>query len=150
MSTDPNIRLAATVHFVRELGFTLSLDLDGGLIVKYPPTVSVEAMNELLEKCAPHLAHQIKVEANRERRQFVGGPLNGQRHGEYGGWQRHIVWHLGRGRWAAYYMCVRSPGEFDDGRAFYVGEATSQAKARKLASTQGPRLFHTAERPDHD
>lgn len=133
--SDPNWRLAYTRHFVERLGFKLGLDFDNALIIEHPNAVPIEAVIELLTKCQASLIAEIKCDAARERRQYVGGPVNGQKIG-----LSHSHWltvHVGRGRWAAYY----SPLPYRDGRAFYVGEATNQRKARLLAAHDGPKLF---------
>lgn len=133
--SDPNWRLTHTLYFVRRLGFELGLDLDGELEIAAPAAVDPEAMTGLLRECAKSLAHELKDDARRSRKQFVGGPCNGQRYGfTCSPW---VAKRLRRGKWAAYFI----PDEYDDCRAFYVGEATSEGKARKLALTQGPKLF---------
>lgn len=132
-----NWRLTYTRHFVRELGFTLGLDFDGALIIERPEAVSVEAIVELLVKCQASLQSEIKADADRQRRQYVGGPYNGQRHG-VDGWNRALTVPIARARWAAYWVGERDP------RAFYVGETTSMTKARQLAKQNGPRLFAAA------
>jgi hypothetical protein len=133
--SDPNWRLTMTLALVRELGFELGLDLDNSLLIEPPAAVTVEQIVELLRSCEPSLVQELQDEARRARRQFVGGPLNGRRHGMLG-CCKAIPMKISRGRWAAYWIA----GDYNDGRAFFVGYATSECKARRLALQAGPLL----------
>lgn len=133
--SDPNWRLTCTRHLVEALGFKLELDLDSDLLISPPPTINVEDVTRLLIACSNALAYEIDSDAKRQRRQFVGGPFNGQKHRSLG-WAHWLAKRVKRGKWAAYYM----PDPDFDGRAFYVGEAPSERKARALAYDRGPKL----------
>lgn len=91
-------RLTYTRHFVEAIGFTLGLD--GELLIeRVPESVSVEKIVELLNQVPESLAFAIKSDAERARRQFVGGPLNGKRHERYPlGYGEAIVRRLGVSR----------------------------------------------------
>src|SRR5438105_983972 len=128
---DPSWRLAYTRHFVERLGFTLGLDVDNALIIEHPETVRVDEMIGLLTECQRSLIADIQSDAARDRRQYVGGPANGQKLPLSGSHYRTV--HVGRGRWAAYYC----PEPYSDGRAFYVGEASNHRKARLMAFEKG-------------
>lgn len=128
---DPHRHLRNTFELVRQLGWKLGLDLDGVLTIEPPPSVSVEAITDLLSKAERVLVEEVKADAQRQRAQYVGGPMNGQQHGFYGHGKPLPV-RIKRGQWAAYYL-----HKWDDRRAFFVGMATSEAKARQLAKRKG-------------
>ena len=99
-------------------------------------SIDVAASAELLRKCSRSLVQEISDDARRHRRQYVGGPANGQRFTLMQATRNWLAVRIKRGKWAAYYC----PSPYDDGRAWFVGEAASERKARQLALRHGPKL----------
>lgn len=109
------------------LGYTLSVDWDGALMV--------DSDNELPQPLYDWLfAHQadlrssIEWEGKMERACFTGGPLNGQRHHCLftHHTERRVHKHIKRGHWETYEFRERN-----DSRMYYVGRSTSEAKAKR-------------------
>jgi hypothetical protein len=123
--------LPDTLEFLTLLGFNISIDFDENLRIEPPRDCSATKIAELLaaEFAAP-LAQQVVWRAQRERKQYLGGPFNGQQHGESNGFTPCLAARVRRGHWAAYFLV-------DDGRAFFMGLATSERKAKLLAWERG-------------
>jgi hypothetical protein len=120
-----------TVQFLESLGFEFGLDWDGEVQVRCPPDIpSADIAAILCEKHLKDVREFIKHRADFERRQFVGGPLNGRKHAACY-WTKPVIvadleeWEVrADARWAVYVLC-------EDGRARFIGLATSEAKGRK-------------------
>ena len=131
-----------TIKFLRELGFTFALDWDDELQVSYPPDLTPKRIAERL--CGKYLEEAkrlIKAEAENKMCQFVGGPLNGKRHG-HSYWCKPMIvadlkeWRIqAKQRWAVYVL-------WKDGRAVYVAMATSEAKGRKMGFDAARKTKH--------
>ena len=114
------------VELLEAVGFEFHLDYDGELLIEAPAGLTAfdlvaELRNVRFEQ---DLRNAIVRRAARNLRQCVGGPMNGQPHGgSY--WEIGPTYHLARAQHAAYATAR-------DGRAFFVGNATSKRKARAL------------------
>jgi len=117
------------VELCEEIGFRFHLDLEGELEVVAPIAVNGGDVTVALEARAEELKHYVARRAKRLRHQCVGGPYQGRLHR---GWQQGgaVLFHVERGKWAAYVV-----GK--DGRAWFVGYATSKQKARQLVNRSG-------------
>jgi len=109
------------VEIARELG--IRVELDGDLVLLDYAAV-LEPMAGLLRKHEDLVCAMLERECGRIGMYCHGGPLDGKRSGIGEG--SHRAFHIGRGQWACY---VARFG--DDGRATYIGLATSQTKARR-------------------
>ncbi len=111
------------VKFLESLGFAFGLDLEGNLEIEcpgdLPPPAQIGA-----SLYTDGIKNAIQWRANLARRQCVGGPFNGQRHGH--GLGCAVCLRERRAKWAAYFVVL-------DGRAFFCGMATSERKARRKA-----------------
>ena len=109
------------------LGYTLSLDLDGDLIVAPPLTIDVAKLTALIELHHQPLANLVQRRAENDRQRYHGGPLDGQRHDRFHSWPwstpRYFGVHIQRAKWAVYQL-------WEDGRAIFQGYATSEKKAK--------------------
>lgn len=125
--------LPGTLDTLRLLGWSFHLDENDDLVITHPPkAISNERWVDVLMQCRKRVKQDVIFKANRERRQFVGGPLNGQRHQEDGYCKAGIAKSLGRADWVAYRL-------EKDGRAFYLGKATSKKKANQLIYASLPK-----------
>lgn len=110
--------------FAEALGIKLGLDWDGELLIEYPEILSRLEIEAAVAPFEEDLALAISLRAKRLLNVLVGGPFNGRRnfsgccHGETFGRR------VSRAHWAVY-------RQGDDGRAFFIGYATSQRKARR-------------------
>lgn len=93
--------------------------------------VSARDLEDVLRTYANPIKGHLYHEQRRRLQVCVGGPHNGQ---AYPSWRcrgERILFHDGTARWAVYEV---GP----DGRAWFVGIATSQAKGRRLPSRPSP------------
>lgn len=127
------------LEFAESLGFSASLDWDGELQIEQPLSLNVQQVVDILESHSEDVSRDLQNRASVERRQFVGGPLNGKPHGQLPvfGTPRPLTVHLGRGRWAVYV-------QYRDGRAPFVGMSTSRKKALEQAAESIQRRKATA------
>jgi len=134
--------LPDTMKLLELLGWTFELDEDDQLVITTSSLhVSVARINDILQQCRKRVIQEVKFKAARERRQFLGGPLNGQMHTVNGWCSPGIARNLSRGRWVAYRL-------EHDGRAFYLGEATNKKKANQLIYKSLPKnSVHRAPEP---
>lgn len=121
-------RVAAAVPLLRALGFEIGVDWDGELLIEPPAALDCKAVIELLRGAQTEVVQAVRFEAEKERRSCIGGPCNGRPHAAYE-WMPLIV-RIGRANWAVYRVAK-------DGRAYYVGPATSRKKGRALWSHVG-------------
>lgn len=117
-------KIKGAVPFLESLGFEFHLDFDEELQIEYPEDLTPEEIATAAGAATKEIVEMLKGRARTLRRQHFGGPMHGKPHGGY--WWNRPVYHLGFARWAAYVIDR-------DGRAIYVGEATSKKKAQKLA-----------------
>jgi len=114
------------LRFAEALGIQPSMDWDDSVSIEYPEVVCRSEMEAALAPVKDCLAREFTIRARRRREVLVGGPFNGQpnrwdycRGATFG---RRVA----RAHWAVY-------REGDDGRAFFIGFASSQRKARRGA-----------------
>ncbi len=133
-------RMPETLEVLEQAGFTFALDFDGSLEWTAPVTVDRAALVAFVQHWSADLAEDVAHRAARDRSRCHGGPLNGQPcpliwryeylalHDEKGTRIRDLPTfkslHVKRGQWAVYRI-------ERDRRAFFVGYATSEAKARR-------------------
>jgi hypothetical protein len=114
-------------RFLELFGFKFELDWDDSLIITPPErAIDNDRVMFVLNQCTKQITGKIVDRRRRDMRQCVGGPFNGQSHDHWPFSSPVIARRVSRGRWAAYRV-------EKDGRAFYVGEATNEKKARTLA-----------------
>lgn len=124
--------MACVVRFLRQLGWEFSLDDEETVSVGIPAEQTIDDIGEALAMdCCDAVIHAIESEARRARRQFVGGPLNGER-------------HPGKpGDMFVEFPCVDASGSVyvvsEDGRAFFQGYAESIEGARRGEVTGKPK-----------
>src|SRR5690349_7665480 len=125
-------RLPTLVQFLQRLGFEIVEDFDGQWTFHCPAqlTMSPGEIGRAMMPYAQQIIDEIRGRMAWDRRQFVGGPFNGSKYGCCG-WQGRMVLRVARARWAVY--VVKDRYNRIDQRAFFVGEATSESKGRKLA-----------------
>lgn len=111
------------IPFLESIGFTFELDWDGELTMSYPENMDGLTVANALAEQGTHITKNLKGWAALDRRQLLGGPFNGRAHGHREG--TRIPMPVRRGRWAVYVVAA-------DGRAWFRGYATSEAKARWL------------------
>ena len=117
-------------------GFGFSLDWDDDLVIAEPEDFEDgysdfhTFLNQVLESELVHdwFTEVLKRRRDRNMHQCVGGPCSGQRHHGFRA-GTEVLFHLGRGEWAVYVV-----GN-DRKRAFYLGNETSEKKAKSLART---------------
>ena len=113
------------IDFAEALGVEFSMDWDGEVVMEYPDEIDAEKLVTFLGDNGKLLGNQFRTRCDLARRVFVGGPLNGQRTPLSCCRSRSYWAHrCKRARWAVYRMQA-------DGRAFFVGYATSAAKAKR-------------------
>ncbi len=119
---DPTLLDVAT-----HLGYTLSLDVDGELVVKGPLAINVRNLSALLRYYRFPLARHIQHLADDDRCRFYGGPLDSRQHGrsDYGKSRlpRYWAYRQARAKWVVFQPT-------DDGRAIFRGWATSEKKGK--------------------
>lgn len=121
-----NSCLPFDLDFLRELGFEFKQDWDGQIIIETPETIDVVDMVALIVKFDKAIKKRLKHERQKAHCVCVGGPKNGA--SCFGrDLSRPILFHLARGQWAVYE--VKNHG-LDDTRAWYVGTATNEKKAK--------------------
>lgn len=119
--------LPGVVDFLRDLDFEIGLDFDGQVIIEYPESLNPKDVANELSKYSDSIRKELTARATMQRRQFVGGPLNGNRHGHFA-WCGNtvIAVRICRAKWACYEITDHA-----DGRAWFRGFATSEAKAKR-------------------
>ena len=110
------------------VGITLELDWDGQLIAHFENWVP-EGIEDWLFENQKDIRSSIEFEGKKKQAVYIGGPLDTQRHhfvrGSYNGDRQYQ--HIKRGHWAVYQF-----KKHGDPRLYFVGTATSKAKARKI------------------
>lgn len=113
-------------------GYLLTVDFDGQLLVESEQPLPKKLVNWLFEHQG-ELRHHFDVYRYRNLATYVGGTMNGHRHGgpSLDANCRHHV-HLGRAHWETYEQRGPKYGPIGkrDPRLFFLGRATSEAKAR--------------------
>lgn len=114
------------LDFLEQLGVTFEIDWDNEVIIKVPEDLqAADAMKVIANvRFEKHLARTVTFRAQRARSVYVGGRRNGERVGLCWGNRTWIANRVKRARWEAYELSR-------DGRAFFRGYATSQAKAKR-------------------
>jgi hypothetical protein len=112
-----------TLDLLIALGCELHIDFDDELYFTVPINIHRNKLVQQIQNHASYLAGQVKLRANRDKRRFMGGPLNGQKCC-VGGFARFAVLKVGKAQWAVY-------EPMEDGRAIFKGMASSQAKGRR-------------------
>ena len=104
------------------LGFQLALDWDESLMIESElPLTNDQSKWFFLNQA--ELRCSLLSRAQAERTVFMGGSLNGQRHGLYGRSGTHKHMHIKNRHWETY--------RFEkDGRLVFVGKSTSERKAK--------------------
>jgi hypothetical protein len=115
------------LDFLRAMGWRFGLDWDGELEVEEPLAVNVAEMTDLIHRFDRGITKRLEFEGRRAREICVGGPCNGRAVPVFRFYGDPVYFHLGRAKWAVYHIRSRA-----DGRAWFVGEARSKAKARRL------------------
>ena len=114
-----------TIKFLEMLGFKFTLDWDDELGIEEPgEIIEVGRIMWIVDQCRDRIRDVMRNRNHWLMRQFVGGPLNGRPHNLY----RSGGVKIGPKKWAAYRVKR-------DGRAFFQGMTTSEAKAKLLART---------------
>lgn len=113
------------LKFLEQLGVTFEMDWDDEVIIEVPEDLeAADVMNAIKsEPFGKDLSESVVYRAKASRAVFVGGMLNGKRTG-WIGLRQWFANHVKRGRWEVY-------ERVNDGRAFFRGYATSQAKAKR-------------------
>lgn len=134
-------RLPTLVQFLQRLGFEIGEDFDGQWNFHCPQhlTMTPGEIGRAMMPYADQVVSEIRGRMAWERRQFVGGPFNGQ---QYGGspWMHRFVLKVARAKWAVY--VVKDRHNRMDQRAFFVGLATSESKGRRLAWDYQVKIGH--------
>ena len=119
--------LPDTIRFLESIGFTFSLDFDEQVEIEYPEDVTPRYIATEVGKYHESIRNALNSRAKILRRQFVGGPFNGDRHGRFP-WSANkiIARQVRRAMWAVYE--IRDP---NDGRAWFLGYASSEIKAKR-------------------
>jgi hypothetical protein len=132
-----NRSLPDTLKFLELLGFKFELDLMGDLEITEPgDIIEIGRIMWIVDQCLDQIKSRLVIRGHNAMHQFVGGPLNGQQH-DYC-YPRFVAIKQAPKHWAAYRL-VR------DGRAFFCGWATSEAKARLKCSTTELPAFDRRE-----
>lgn len=138
-----DIGLPTVEQLLRAVGFKFAVDYDGSLQWTAPESIDVAKLKFIVEHGEAAIAREILSREVRLRRCCYGGPMDGRRHawlfhylgrinaaGEVIGYAPHYVpVRVNRAKWATYRLQ-------EDGRAFFVGYATSERKARRGEATQ--------------
>ena len=107
-------------------GYTLSVDYDGELFVESEEDVP-EGVRQWLFDHQGEIRERFKFARRKAQAQFIGGSMNNKRHGHYGcPWEKSVYIHVARAHWEVYEF----RGDHDL-RLWFVGRATSKAKARR-------------------
>ena len=122
-----NLKSLNELDLLAALGVELHLDFDNSVSWEMPPVLDANKLDEYLQQHTRTLAEKVVWRHKGAQRRFYGGPMEGKPHG-FGGNKHTHEHYISRARWAAY--CC--PDTWD-GRFFYCGETTSEAKAKKLA-----------------
>lgn len=135
------------LEFLESIGFAFHLDWDGELEIEYPEELTIEQFaTELGNKCRQDLRACLLARERLARSRFYGGPYDGQGHMRR--WYVHgcvgtdgklrpitdyfLAMRHERARWACYRL-------LRDGRAYFVGYAKSEQKARRGEVFEKPR-----------
>jgi len=122
-----NRYLPETLKFLEMLGFKFELDLLGDLEITEPgDIIETGRIMWIVDQCADRIKSILLNRSHWAMHQFVGGPFNGQQHDFC--YPRFVAIKQAPKHWAAYRL-VR------DGRAYFCGWATSEAKARLLCGS---------------
>lgn len=116
--------MSYTLELLEELGLVLGLDWDGELLVDCPERIASADLEEAIARFRGPLTRELAARGRRQLKQLVGGPFNGQRNDLFYCPGAHYGKRVGRAKWAVYQ-------QRRDGRAFFRGYATSEAKARR-------------------
>lgn len=117
-----------TLEFLRMLKFKIEVDEDNKLIIEKPDRPTSDDIVYCLQQCRRQLVQILVDERRFSRKQFHGGPIDGQKHNGVNG-EVHVA-KVSRAKWAAYFI-TEERGEF-------AGYATSERKAKILARQKQP------------
>lgn len=109
------------IPFLERLGFEFELDWDESLEISAPDSVSPDDVLTALQGAHEIIRLYILRRSRLAKHVCVGGPCNGRLHQSWCGCA--LMYHLARARWAGYRVS-------HDGRAWFVGEFSSERKAR--------------------
>jgi hypothetical protein len=127
------------LQFLEALGVTFEMDWDDQVIIEVPEEISYGQIAQAIEPFGKRLGEEVRFRAKQRRSVFVGGSLNGQevdgRALRIKSWCSHTMPNGRQGYWIRYRIkrgCweVYEQGSAD-GRAFFRGFATSEAKAKR-------------------
>ncbi len=110
------------ISVLEALGVRFLMDWDGETGAELPESLDEFALRTIIDEMRPQIVHAIRERTRKKLQVLHGGPLRGQRHNEW----RVYVRNMERAQWAAYWID-------DDGRGFFVGIESSEAKARLAA-----------------
>lgn len=119
----------STLKLLRAFGIQVRLDWDDSIILEHDDEIP-EAVAEFVTIHQKAIRGSIHDSVMESQMIFVGGPLNAQQHdfgrrGYYVG--QRLCMRIDRGKWAAYVH-----RDYRDPRVYFIGMATSEAKAKKL------------------
>lgn len=113
--------------FLRELGYGFEEDWDGQLVITQPEDIDIKQVTEIIKQFHKTIKKRLYFERCKAHSVCVGGPMNGKSYGMLKLPNEPILFHISRCKWAVY-----STKDYDDPRAWFVGIATSEKKARQL------------------
>ena len=122
--------IACVYNFFTSLGWRFSLDDEETVVVEFSEDMTTDDIAlALAQGCHDPLVEVIKEEARLARKQFVGGPHNGESHRGSIGQRIGIREH--RGCYAVYEVS-------EDGRAFFQGWASTRCAIGEGKLTKRP------------
>lgn len=141
MAITGKCNLPDAVRLLELCGFEFAVDYDHSLVWRAPESIDVEKLGRIVEAAQKEIAQELIGREAWNRVRCNGGPWHGKHHGwayhhrpvykrERGEWkfvrylENYNAIHIARGHWAVYRL-------ERDGRAFFVGYAASEAKAKR-------------------
>lgn len=127
------------VTLLESVGFTFGLDFDNELMIEYPLEFDPKCLaDKLATEHVQEITNFLKRRGEQARRQFLGGPLDGEAYWELRWVTVQLVeptrlatfgYHFHRTAPAAWAIYLAAGSQ--DGRAFFRGTATSEKKAKR-------------------
>ncbi len=116
----------SVIQLLALFGIDLTIDFDGQLIAKSEATID----NDVLRFIHQHqvgLKEHFEHKRHEAQQMYVGGSFAGKPHG-YGRMLKNqiVTEHIGKKHWEVY-----ESREYTDPRLYFIGRATSEAKARQ-------------------
>jgi len=118
------MKSTSILSFAEALDVEFSMDWDGEVFIEYPEHVDVERLRSYLKEHGSALAVMFSDRESRKQQVLVGGPFANKPNWRWSPAGTFIVLRVKRAKWAVY----RQHG---DGRAFFMGLATSEKKAKR-------------------